>query len=124
MKTKKQKRYEKYIQNFWDNPKVGHIVAYKNDTLVINGIFENTAQASAQNYDKIIWLQDCEWRPTLEDFDTILIKKFGCIIQGNQISKKTPYGNNCYHIRPTSIKKYTDLVREIRAYTWVNQGDL
>lgn len=109
-----QNETESYLQNFWI-PQTGHTVEYQNSQTEIEDIIVD-AQARLKNVERIVWLQDTLWKPTLKDIDEIVIK-LGAKVQKDMIfipNKK------CYFKRPNTVEDYGDIVRQIRAYTLIN----
>jgi hypothetical protein len=105
---------EKYLLHFW-NPQAGDKVICRGEKYTLKEI--DGVQATVIESDKIVWIQDLAWKPTLENCDN-LIKNFNAVVvDNNQIQYRTPK-QKCFFQRPTSIDDYRDIIRQLRVLNY------
>lgn len=110
---------ESYLQYFWI-PTKGHKVVYRGDTYTINEILE--AQASLdEETDKVLWLQDLAWKPSLEDCDSIATR-FNAQVLNNQIMFKKNK-QRCFFEKPESVDEYREIIRQLRVLSHFKEAN-
>jgi len=107
-----------YLQNFW-NPQIGHTVEYQNKQFAISGI-TGGIQISLTSYNKIVWVQDLKWNPSILDLDDVVRNQFNAQVKDSTIKVRTKSGKVCYFSRPINIIDYETTIRELRAYLAIN----
>lgn len=99
---------EKYLYHFWE-PKIGHKVVYCNKKYIIKKIIDNQAIVGK---NRMLWLQDLGWKPTIDDCDDIAVR-FNTQITPEQIIFK--HGNRrCIFAKPKTVEEYRDIIRQLR----------
>ncbi len=98
-----------YIQNYW-KPKKGQTIYFDNNsTAIIEYIDEKyPEQVKLQDLDRIAYLQEYSWKPTIEEMDQILVD-FGLKVSHTCIRL-----NKLFFPKPDDVEGYVDLLKSAR----------
>ena len=103
---------EKYLQHFW-TPCKGHKVVYREIEYTIKNIIENQVTTEEEN-DKVFWIQDLAWKPTIDDCDDIAMRFNAQILKDQIIFRKSD--QRYLFKKPNSIDEYRDIIRQLRVF--------
>jgi len=102
---------EKYLYALWE-PEIGHKVMYDGTVFTIKEIIEDQISLNELE-DKLLWIQDVAWKPTLEDCDVLIRGYSANVVSGSQIHYRKD-NKNCYFERPNTLAEYRDIIRQLR----------
>lgn len=102
---------EKYLYYLWE-PEVGHAVVYHGDIYTIKEIMGD--QVALNEIDRLLWIQDVGWKPTLEDCDSLITRYHASIVSDGQIRYRKDK-QNCFFKRPDTLEEYIEVISQLRA---------
>jgi len=108
----------KYFENFWD-PRSGHTVFDAGGNRLTLHTFNERypEQVEIKENDKIYYLQDLSWEPTLQDLDNVL-RRLGLskVFDGWRFK-------DIFFPNPTDATGYSNLIKSFRAVSFSFLGE-
>lgn len=102
---------EKYLSHFWE-PLTGHKVSYQGEIFTVKNIIGD--QLVLNECDKLLWIQDVGWKPTLDNCDDIIVRFYATLIDNGQQIMFKKDGQTCYFKRPDTLEDYVEVIRQLR----------
>ena len=104
---------EQYLQNWWE-PKKNQKIVYKGDEYTIQDI-EHKYPVQLNVGNKILYAQDCGWKPSIQEVENFLIEKYDAVIGEKDIFVRNTK-KRTFLAKPDNLEGYEEVIRQIRWY--------